>query len=379
MTRFFIFKFFVLVLAAPVLLNSCKSNKEKLNISEPELVLKLTPSKNNPRNSEGDFINLKDGRILFVYSHYTGDSSSDHAPAHLAGRISEDGGKTWTTEDKIILQNEGGMNVMSVSLLRLQNGDIALFYLRKNSTEDCIPFMRISEDETQTWSDAVQCITDKKGYFVLNNDRVIQLNGGRLLMPVALHNTPDGEWKNKADLYCCFSDDNGKTWTSGKKVPNTTEVVTQEPGVIEMQDGRIMMYIRASGGFQQVSFSADQGETWSHIKTSNIPSPLSPATIEKVPGTKDWLLVWNNNDGSNPDTKGYRTPQTVAVSKDEGKSWENIKNLHTDPDGWYCYTAIHFVNNKEILLGYCAGNRPAGTGLSVTNITKFETEWLYKK
>jgi Neuraminidase (sialidase) len=378
MTHFPAKSILILSLVGSILLMSCKSKKEESEISQPEIVLKLSPSEDNPRNSEGDFINLKDGRILFVYSHYTGDSSSDHAPAHLAGRYSEDSGKTWSSEDEIILPNEGGMNVMSVSLLRLRNGDIALFYLRKNSTDDCIPFMRISKDETQTWSDAIQCISDKHGYFVLNNDRVIQLENGRLLMPVALHNTPDGEWKNQADLYSYFSDDNGKTWTAGKKVPNTTEIVTQEPGVIEMQDGRIMMYIRASGGFQQVSFSADQGETWSHIETSNIPSPVSPATIEKIPGTKDWLLVWNNNDGSNPEIAGNRTPFTVAVSKNEGKSWEKLKNLHNDPDGWYCYTAIHFINEKEILLGYCAGNRPAGTGLSISNITRFGKEWIYQ-
>lgn len=370
--------FLILIFIAPVLLMSVRDKKPNPNFCGPEIVLKLTPSENNPRNSEGDFVSLKDGRILFVYSHYTGNSSSDHAPAHLAGRISEDGGKTWSANDKIILQNEGGMNVMSVSLLRLQNGDIALFYLRKNSTEDCIPFMRISTDEAETWSDAIQCITDKNGYFVLNNDRVIQLENGRLLMPVALHNTPESEWKNQADLFCYYSDDNGQTWNSGQKVPNTTDIVTQEPGVIEMEDGRIMMYIRASGGFQQLSFSSDHGETWSHIKTSNIPSPLSPASIEKIPGTKDWLLVWNNNDGSNSETKTHRTPLTVALSNDEGNSWEELKNLHVDPEGWYCYTAIHFVNESAVLLGYCAGNRPAGTGLSVTNIARLEKSWLYE-
>lgn len=77
--------------------------------------------------------------------------------------------------------------------------------------------MRISKDESNSWSDAIPCITDKQGYFVLNNDRVIQLENGRLLMPVALHNTPGGEWKNQADLFCYYSDNNGKTWTSGAK------------------------------------------------------------------------------------------------------------------------------------------------------------------
>jgi sialidase-1 len=101
---------------------------------------------------------------------------------------------------------------MSVSLLRLQNGEIALFYLKKNSVSDCIPYMRISTDEAETWSEAIQCITDKKEIFVLNNDRVIQLNNGRLLMPVSMHSSPGGVWgpeSRKAIVYTYFSDDNG--------------------------------------------------------------------------------------------------------------------------------------------------------------------------
>lgn len=355
-----------------------RGEKGDTSISEPKTVLKLPPSENNPRNSEGDFVNLKDGRILFVYSRYTGDSSSDHAPAFLAGRYSDDGGETWTLEDEMIVSNEGEMNVMSVSLLRLQNDDIALFYLRKNSTKDCIPMMRISKDDAKTWSDAVPCISDREGYFVLNNDRVIQLKDGRLLMGVALHNSPDGVWKNRADLFSYYSDDNGKTWFSSEKVPNTTETITQEPGLIEMKDGRIMMYIRASGGYQQLSFSSDRGESWSHIETSNIPSPLSPATIEKIPATGDWLLVWNNNDGLNPDIKDKRTPLAIAISKDEGKTWKHIKNIHDDSDGWYCYIAIHFVDDDNVLLSYCAGSQSQKTHLSVTDITLLSKKWLYE-
>ncbi|MEA1952605.1 MAG: sialidase family protein [Planctomycetota bacterium] len=109
----------------------------------------LPPGPGNPRNSEGDFIKLADGRILFVYTHFTG-GGSDHATAHLAGRFSSDGGKTWTDKDTLVLANEGGFNIMSVSLLRLQDGRIALFYARKNSHTDCRPIMRISTDEAKT-------------------------------------------------------------------------------------------------------------------------------------------------------------------------------------------------------------------------------------
>ncbi|WP_236974182.1 sialidase family protein [Membranihabitans maritimus] len=348
------------------------------DVEEPQITLELNPSPDNPRNSEGDFIDLEGGKTMFVYSKYSGESSSDHAPASLAARYSEDGGESWTGSDEIVVPNEGGMNVMSVSLLRLQNGDIALFYLRKNSTEDCIPMMRISRDEAESWSEPIECITDKEGYFVLNNDRVIQLEDGRLMMAVARHTQPGGEWKSAGDLFAYYSDDNGQTWTSSSQVPNNTEIITQEPGLIEMNDGKIMMYIRASGGYQQRSFSTDRGQTWSHIEKSNIPSPVSPATIEKIPDTKDWLLVWNNNDGSNPEISGKRTPISMAISRNEGETWESVKNIEDDPDGWYCYIAIHFPENKEnIMLSYCAGNRPQGTGLSVTHITRLNNEWIY--
>ncbi|WP_085535190.1 sialidase family protein [Massilibacteroides vaginae] len=358
---------------------ACNANKStNASTIDPEIVLTLAPGKDNPRNSEGDFVTLKDGQIMFIYSRYTGTSSSDHAPAYLAARYSNDNGQTWTLEDKVILSNEGGMNIMSVSLLRLKNGNIALFYLKKNSIEDCIPMMRISKDEGNSWSEPIVCITDKSGYFVLNNARVIQLEDGRLLMPVALHKTSNGEWKEQADLYCYYSEDNGNTWKSSTSVPNLTNIITQEPGVIELRDGRIMMYIRASGGHQQLSFSTDKGASWSHIESSNIASPISPATIEKIPGSDDWLLVWNNNDGSDAKTKGQRTPLTMAISKDEGKTWKKIKNIQEDPDGWYCYIAIRFIDNDNLLLGYCAGSQSNNTGLSFTNITRLNKQWIYK-
>lgn len=364
---------YLLLLMLGLAFHSCSPGK----VIPPVTVLSLQPSEDNPRNSEGDFITLEDGRIMFIYSKYTGTSTSDHAPAYLAARFSEDGGKSWSEEDVTIVENEGGMNVMSVSLSRLDNGNIALFYLRKNSIEDCIPMMRVSKDEARSWSEPIQCITDKEGYFVLNNARVIQLKNGRLLMAVALHKIKDGEWTNKADLYSYYSDNNGLSWQSSSKVPNESDIITQEPGLIEMKDGRVMMYIRSSGGYQQLSYSSDGGESWSHIETSNIPSPLSPATIEIVPKTNDWLLVWNNNDGSNPEIKDKRTPLTVAISKDEGRTWEKVKNIREDNDGWYCYTAIHFVDNKNCLVGYCAGSQANKTHLSITDISLVNSQWLY--
>lgn len=40
-------------------------------------VLFLNTSKDNPRNGEGSFARLSDGRIMFAFSQYVGDSKSD--------------------------------------------------------------------------------------------------------------------------------------------------------------------------------------------------------------------------------------------------------------------------------------------------------------
>ena len=336
-----------------------------------EITLRLEPKQGNPRNSEGDFIQLKDGRILFVYTHFTG-GTGDHASAYLAGRFSNDGGETWTNEDISILPNEGGMNIMSVSLLRLHNGKIALFYLRKNSETDCIPFMRTSSDEAKTWSESIRCI-DTDGYHVVNNDRFVQLPGGRIIFPTSLHEAPT--WAN-GKIKCYYSDDDGITWNSSEQVANPENIVLQEPGIIELKNGKMMLFCRTESGVQYFSFSEDQGKSWSQIEPGNIKSPLSPASIERIPETGDLLLLWNNNFKQGRDG-GKRTPYSLAISRDEGKSWQKIKTIESDPAGWYCYTAIEFTDN-HVLLGHCAGDRRTNNGLSTTHITRLSLDWIYQ-
>jgi sialidase-1 len=346
----------------------------KKEVAGMQRVLTLPPGEGNPRNSEGDFIQLKDGRILFVYTHFTG-SASDHGAAHLAGRFSSDGGRTWTQEDQVILPNEGGLNIMSVSLLRLANGKIALFYLLKESKSDCRPCLRISTDEAKTWSAPTHCF-DTVGYFVVNNDRVIQLKSGRLVIPAARHSVGKEAFRAGEGI-AYLSDDSGKTWRASETVlapPKNSGSGLQEPAVIELKDGRLMMLFRTDQGCQYRSFSADGGVTWSPVEPTNIISPLSPATLERIPKTGDILLVWNNHKDIDPSLRGKRTPFTAAISRDEGQTWKHVRNLEDDPNGWYCYTAMEFVGDT-VLLGLCAGDRRKG-GLNVTEILRVDIEAL---
>lgn len=349
----------------------------------PTAVLELPPGPDNPRNSEGDFIQLKDGRIRFIYTHFTGSGGADNAPAHLAARDSSDGGRTWTTADALVLANEGGENIMSVSLERLPDQRIALLYLRKNSWTDCRPVLRYSADEGQTWSAPVGIIPDALvGYYVVNNDRLCVLKSGRLLLPSARHTDPARpKFHGDATILCWISDDSGKTWRSSRSERPSPQidgkvVSLQEPGAVELSDGAVLLYCRTTGGSQFVTRSTDGGDTFGDFQPApRLSSPTSPATIKRLPGKGGLLAVWNDHSQIDPSLRGRRTPLSAAVSLDDGATWSESRTLYNDPNGWYCYTALEVVGDA-VLLGHCAGDRTTGNGLTHGRITRIPLTWF---
>ena len=98
------------------------AEKEPDPRSASRVVLELPPGPGNPRNSEGAFLSLKDGRILFVYSRFVGASSGDAAKARLAARHSADDGETWSGDALIVTPEEDEvMNVMSSGIVKMSS------------------------------------------------------------------------------------------------------------------------------------------------------------------------------------------------------------------------------------------------------------------
>ena len=116
------------------------------------------PTKQNPRNTEGSVIELRDGSLLLAVTEFI-DNASDFAQARIVGRVSKDGGRTWGAK-RVLQKNAGGLNVMSVTLRRLSNPvrdntPIGFFYLMKNSFDDLRVYLRISHDEAKTFGEPI--------------------------------------------------------------------------------------------------------------------------------------------------------------------------------------------------------------------------------
>ena len=325
-------------------------------------VLELAPRPGNPRNSEGDFVKLADGTLLFAWSRYyeagkIENSSWDNGGADIVVRRSSDDGDTWSQTDEILVKNDA-MNVMSVSFLRLDDGRIALFYIRKIDASISEILMRTSSDEAKTWSEAVNVTGGMPaGWYVLNNARVIQLKTGRVLAPLAIHPPkPGGGVEAAAGLVCVRSDDGGATWQAGAVVEtfdsSGERVVTQEPGVVELKDGRVMMWTRTDRGSQYAGYSSNGGVTWSAFAPTGLVGPRSPATVKRLK-SGDLVAVWNDHR-LNPELvpRGRRAPLSVAASHDDGRTWPKSVAIEENLTDFLCYTAM-YERNDGVLLAYC--------------------------
>lgn len=333
------------------------------------IVLDLPPAEGNPRNSEGAFIDLKNGSLLFVYSRFNGENHRDDARAYLAARISVDQGESWSDEQIIVTPDEHqASNVMSVSLMRMGNEDIGLFYVVRYGFHDTRLFLRRSSDEGNSWGEPKCCIPGP-GYYVTNNDRVIRLSSGRLIIPTSMHKLKGENRMSMKEAFdsrgvACFilSDDDGDTWREAHDLytipARRSRSGLQELGAIELANGVVWSWSRTDMGCQYEMFSTDGGETWSLPTPSQFTSPRSPLSMKRIPHSGNLLAVWNPIP--NYVTRSFekhtfgRTPYIGAISRDEGKTWISHFTIESDPDRGYCYTAIHFTHDS-VILAYCAG------------------------
>jgi sialidase-1 len=149
--------------------------------------------------------------------------------------------------------------------------------------------------------------------------------------------------------HCYLSDDGGQSWRAGTGKVDLPKRGAMEPEVIELQGGRLLMILRTQLGYIAASYSDDGGDTWSEAVSLGVQAPEAPATIRRIPATGELLLAWNNTYVEGAGHGGARTPLTAAVSSDEGRTWQHIRNLESDPTHTYAYTSILFVQDRVLL------------------------------
>lgn len=313
-----------------------------------------------PRRGEGSCIRLKNGAIMYVYNTFEGNDWKDECPANLAVVYSYDDGETWSEPSILFNKDESALNLMCPTLIRLKNDNLGMVYLRKEGIA-CVPYFSYSEDEGETFSESIRCI-EEDGYYVVENDHVIVLESGRILVPMNKHKSSlqaENPISPYGKMQMLASDDNGKTWNiisdliESSFIKKSSRNGMQESCVFQHKDGKLHAFSRTDVGCQVECFSEDEGATWTEPQANRFfSSPLSPMLMKKV--GKYTIAVFNPIPRFTTRNEGItwgRTPLVCAVSEDDGVTFGRVYYLETDPENGYCYPSI-FDGGDYILISY---------------------------
>ncbi len=365
-------------------------------MAQMEKITVVEASPERPRHDSASIVELKDGSLLLAWMEHVGGETigHDHAPCNIASMISRDGGRTWADHRILVENNPGDVNIHFPCFLRLQSGDILFYYQRRHELEPGAPqnstsYVCRSSDQGQTFSSPIKhsVIRDSD----MSGNELIQLSSGRVILmnERTLGNwceVSDGVIKDHSVAGCCYSDDDGQSWRQSAWVDLPMRGA-MEPRVAELRDGSLLMFLRTQLGAVFQSKSSDGGVTWSKPQTTGLKAPQSMAHLTRIPETADLLVIWNDGeyDPEFHHTMGKRTPLTVAISKDDGCSWENFKDIETDPTYEFTNPSCHFTSQDKVIITYVASkmddpNPPGRFGRSCMPLKAAiaDLEWFYE-
>jgi len=347
----------------------------------PEVFLQTHDEHSSVRYSNP--VMLPDGTLV----RYGVDTERDELSSHQ----STDGGRTWgegTTECALLdgtytvvplLDHDGEVHLLSM-VGRGQGRNIAVDRFID------VWHQRTTTGRTQ-W---LEPNVIYEGYCGAIMD-FKQLRTGRLVAPFAwwVPNRPVAP-PIGANLCTTFhSDDGGTTWAKSASDVSSpcypgfvgNNYGADEPSIIELRDGRLLMLMRTQTGFLYESFSSDQGDTWSEGQPSRFTGSSSPPVLWRMPDGRI-LLLWNNCE-SPPAHEGAgvyvnRDALHAAVSADEGKTWRGFREVYRDPlecdspphsDHGSAYPTVPVMINDRVLF-------LTGQGEGRRNLVSLDPRWL---
>ena len=282
---------------------------------------------------------------------------------------------------------------MSPSLFRLKDGALGMIYLRKDVDADfgvtCVPQFIRSEDEGESFGEAVSC-GFPSGYYCSVNDSVTVTKEGRIYLPTSYTGERRDVMKKMnpapiphiSDIRTAYSDDNGKTWQVLESVlqsPYDNPKGLFEPGIFEHENGDLWIYFRTAFGHQYDAMSYDGGKSFTSVEPNfRFTSPDAPMRVKRVGELVAAVynpvgyncLQWATEVWGSP----KRTPIVLSLSGDDGRSFSdrgvNAANggflamakrtylLEDDLSESYCYPSIQEVKDGILISYYHSDGDP---------------------
>ena len=259
------------------------------------------------------------------------------------------GSKEWTKPQMVadgIINDTLRKACWNPVVYQIPQGDLVIYFKIGSKVSDWSGWMVRSKDGGKTWSKREPLQKDFLG--PVKNKPV--MSRGRLIAPSSIESNG---WR----LYFEYSDDMGKTWQrtdyveadsitiEGKKKLKDLAI---QPSIILLKDGRLAALARTRSEHIGITYSEDNGKTWSKLKLINTPnnnSGLDAVTLSDG----NHVLICNDKPIPNgiKNGKGLRTPLSLMTSSD-GESWQHWMTLEDSPISQYSYPSIIQTSDGHI-------------------------------
>ncbi|MFN1548165.1 sialidase family protein [Vibrio natriegens] len=310
-----------------------------------------------PQNHASNLLVLPNGDLLCTWFAGTQEGVSDISI--LCSRLRKDSNE-W--EPAVKLSNDPERSEQNPVLFLDPDNTLWLLWTAQlaGNQDTAIVRYRKSFDLGETWQD-IDVLIDKPGTFI--RQPIVVLPNGNWLLPIFNCTIKPGEkWVGNYDTSSVkISEDKGQTWRD-VDVPDSLGCVHMS--VALLKNGSLIAVYRsrwADSIYQ--SYSHDNGETWSAPVPTELPNNNSSIQLTAL-NNGDLAMVFNNMsaegatdrrsslydeieddsdakepeiiDGKSAFWGAPRAPMSLAISKDDGASWQIVANL--DEGDGFCMT-----------------------------------------
>ena len=212
-------------------------------------------------------------------------------------------------------------------LYETPSGELQLYFKIGTKVATWKGWMVRSKDGGKTWSKREQ-LPDSL-YGPIKNKPI--LHNGRLIAPTS-------DERNGWKVYFEYSDDIGKTWHRTPFVETDPGVKAIQPSILVLPDGRLEALCRTRSRQVGVTYSSDNGMTWSKLELTDIPNNNSGIDAVNL-SNGGYALVCNDWPIEPTKEKGARTPLSILRS-DDGIHWHHWITLEDSPILQYSYPSV---------------------------------------
>lgn len=239
-------------------------------------------------------------------------------------------------EAPIMLTANDGIPHWNPVLFSPDGETLTLFYKVGDKIPDWKTYVMQSYDGGKSWTEANELVlNDTSGGRGPVKNKPIMLADGKILAPAS---TEQGAWRPFVDIL------SGEEWHKcSMPVCDSEGLGLIQPTLWTSGNGNVHAMLRSNKGFIYRSDSCDYGESWSQCYPINIPNNNSGIDCVMV---EDKLLLVCNPIEKN---WGERTPLTVFLSNDNGKTFEKLYDLETE-NGEFSYPSIVSKGEKAYVV-----------------------------